>query len=643
MRNQVRYTRAAVPLEPGRMAETEILARLVLAATGMHGADPEAVDAMVVDQTLGKAVTEAHSPVHGRDPRELAGLLTGDNGPERRLDMMLRLGPYGDGFGARTDGLSLERLLAHPHGIDLGPLRSRLPQPLKTVSGKVELLPRPIADDLPRLKRALGERADGLVLVGRRHLRSNNSWLHNVPALTGGSNRCTLHIHPSDAERLGLVDGARVRVKGAGGAVTAPVEFTEGIRPGVVSLPHGWGHDRPGTRMSHASLDPGVNVNQLLDGSLLDRCRATRCSTAFPWSSRRSTHRADRGVHAVAGTSRVPAARTPPGTMPLPRDGPDGRSVSRGGPGPAAPRPAAPGPGVRSSPPGLRAHVSGGLWRTKITALVWGRTRLRGPGGKTMKAHDGMYIDGAWRPAAGPDVIEVVNPLDEQVVGRVPAGTADDVDAAVRAARAAFPSWAATSPAERAARLRALRDVLVARKDEIAETVTAELGAPLPFSQSVHVGMPILVAGSYAELAATHVFEERIGNSVGPPGADRGRGAITPGTPPHQIVAKVAPALAGCTVVLKPAEDTPLTAQIFAEASMSGRAGRGVQPRHRPGPGRGPGARRARGRRPGLLHGSPRSAGRSARRRGRRSRRSRWNWAASPRTSSCRARTSPGP
>ncbi|MFE0544373.1 molybdopterin oxidoreductase family protein [Streptomyces sp. NPDC058891] len=270
VRNQVRYTRAAVPLEPGRMAETEILARLVLAATGMHGADPEAVDAMVVDQTLGKAVTEAHSPVHGRDPRELAGLLTGDNGPERRLDMMLRLGPYGDGFGARTDGLSLERLLAHPHGIDLGPLRSRLPQPLKTVSGKVELLPRPIADDLPRLKRALGERADGLVLVGRRHLRSNNSWLHNVPALTGGSNRCTLHIHPSDAERLGLVDGARVRVKGAGGAVTVPVEFTEGIGPGVVSLPHGWGHDRPGTRMSHASLDPGVNVNQLLDGSLLD-------------------------------------------------------------------------------------------------------------------------------------------------------------------------------------------------------------------------------------------------------------------------------------------------------------------------------------------------------------------------------------
>nr|WSY56078.1 molybdopterin oxidoreductase family protein [Streptomyces sp. NBC_00886] len=270
VRNQVRYTRPAIPLEPGRMAETEIFARLILAATGMHGADPAAVDAMVIDQTLGKAVKEPHSPVHGRDPREVAAQLTGGTGPERRLDMMLRLGPYGDGFGVRPDGLSLEKLLAHPHGLDLGPLASRLPQPLKTRSGKVELLPRPIVDDLPRLRQAMSERSDGLVLVGRRHLRSNNSWMHNVPALTGGTNRCTLHIHPEDAERLGVVDGAPVRVKGAGGEVTAPAEITDGLRRGVVSLPHGWGHDRPGTRLSHAATDPGVNVNQLLDGSLLD-------------------------------------------------------------------------------------------------------------------------------------------------------------------------------------------------------------------------------------------------------------------------------------------------------------------------------------------------------------------------------------
>ncbi|MFF0009370.1 molybdopterin oxidoreductase family protein [Streptomyces tibetensis] len=270
VRNQVRYTRPAIPLEPGRMAETEILARLILAVTGMQGADPAAVDQMVIDQTLGKAVKDPHSPVYDSDPRELAGRLTGDTGPERRLDMMLRLGPYGDGFGARPDGLGLEQLLAHPHGIDLGPLRPRLPQPLKTRSGQVELLPGPIADDLPRLRAALAERPEGLVLVGRRHLRSNNSWMHNVPALTGGSNRCTLHLHPEDAERLGVEDGAAVRVKGAGGEVVAPAEVTDTVRRGVVSLPHGWGHDRPGTRLGHASKEPGVNVNQLLDGRLLD-------------------------------------------------------------------------------------------------------------------------------------------------------------------------------------------------------------------------------------------------------------------------------------------------------------------------------------------------------------------------------------
>ncbi|GAA3995417.1 molybdopterin oxidoreductase family protein [Streptomyces marokkonensis] len=270
VRNQVRYTRPAVPLEPGRMAETEILARLILAATGTHGTDPAAVDAMVIEQTLGKAVRDAHSPVHGRDPGGLTARLTGDNGPERRLDLMLRLGPYGDGFGARPDGLNLEKLLAHPHGIDLGPLRPRLPQPLKTRSGRVELLPGPISADLPRLRQALAERPAGLVLVGRRHLRSNNSWMHNIPTLTGGSNRCTLHLHPDDAERLGVSAGQSVRVKAAGGEVTAPAEVTDTVRPGVVSLPHGWGHDRPGTRLSHAAADPGVNVNQLLDGSMLD-------------------------------------------------------------------------------------------------------------------------------------------------------------------------------------------------------------------------------------------------------------------------------------------------------------------------------------------------------------------------------------
>ncbi|MET9117672.1 aldehyde dehydrogenase family protein [Streptomyces longwoodensis] len=184
-----------------------------------------------------------------------------------------------------------------------------------------------------------------------------------------------------------------------------------------------------------------------------------------------------------------------------------------------------------------------------------------------MKAHDGIYLDGAWRPALSGEVIDVVDPVDEQVIARVPAAGAEDVDAAVRAARAALPGWAATAPAERAARLSALRDALAARKDEIAETVTAELGAPLAFSQAVHAAVPITVAGSYADLAARHAFEEKVGNSTvfhEPVGVVA---AITPWNYPlHQVVAKVAPALAaGCTVVLKPAEDTPLVAQLFAE------------------------------------------------------------------------------
>ena len=284
VRNQVRYTRPALPLGEGLMDEAEILARLVLAVSGAHGAEPDAVDTGIIDRALGKAVADPLSPVHGRDPAGVSAELTGRTGAERRLDLMLRLGPYGEGFGADPDGLSLERLLAHPHGIDLGPLAPRVPEVLTTRSGRVELFPAPIAADLPRLRRALDGRTDpeALVLVGRRHLRSNNSWLHNVAALRGGSNVCTLQIHPEDAARLGLTDGAPATVTADGGELTVPVEVTDGVRTGVVSLPHGWGHNRPGTRMSVASAQPGVNVNQLLDGSRLDPLSGTAVLNAIP-------------------------------------------------------------------------------------------------------------------------------------------------------------------------------------------------------------------------------------------------------------------------------------------------------------------------------------------------------------------------
>ncbi|MGW2585088.1 molybdopterin oxidoreductase family protein [Streptomyces virginiae] len=273
VRNQARYSPAALPLADGRMDECEIHARLILAVSGLHGAPPEAVDERVISDALARAVTDPHSTLHGRDPQELARLLTGRTGPERRLDLMLRTGPY---------DLTLDDLLQAPHGIDLGPLQPRLPGALKTRSGRIELLPDPIADELPRLRAALADRPAALVLVGRRHLRSNNSWLHNVPALTGGSNRCTLQVHPQDADRLGLVDGGQARITADGGSLEVPVEVTDAIRSGVVSLPHGWGHDRAGSRLSVAAAVPGANVNQLLDGTRMDRLSGTAVLNGFP-------------------------------------------------------------------------------------------------------------------------------------------------------------------------------------------------------------------------------------------------------------------------------------------------------------------------------------------------------------------------
>ncbi|MEU8917992.1 molybdopterin-dependent oxidoreductase [Streptomyces nigrescens] len=282
VRNQARYTRPVLPLADGRPDECEIHARLILCAGGQDGADPGLVDAMVIDTALGKAVGDPHSPVYGRQPAALAQELTGLTGAERRLDMMLRLGPYGEGFGADPDGLSLDRLLAHPHGTDLGPLAPRVPGVLRTRSGAVELCPGPIAAEAARLRGRLTEAPGGVLLIGRRHLRSNNSWLHNVPALTGGSNRCTVQVHPDDAARLELTDGGLARLAGDGGALEVPVEITEAVRRGVVSLPHGWGHDRPGARLAVAAADPGVNVNQLNSGRLLDPLSGTAVLNGLP-------------------------------------------------------------------------------------------------------------------------------------------------------------------------------------------------------------------------------------------------------------------------------------------------------------------------------------------------------------------------
>jgi anaerobic selenocysteine-containing dehydrogenase len=281
VRNNARYTPAVLPLAEGRPDECEILSRLTLIIKGLGAdADPTLVDDEAIAAKLGREVADPDSPVAGRTVEELTAMLPDGPGYERRLDMMLRLGPYGDGFGATPDGLTLQRLKDNPHGIDLGALTRQIPEVLRTPSGMVELAPEPILADIPRLHASLVSRDDGFLLIGRRQLRSNNSWMHNLPALSGGSNQCTLQIHPDDASRLGVTDLAVVT--GPGGKLEVPVEITDAIRPGVVSLPHGWGHTAPGTRMSVAARNPGVNVNSLFDDSLLDPLSGNAVLNAVP-------------------------------------------------------------------------------------------------------------------------------------------------------------------------------------------------------------------------------------------------------------------------------------------------------------------------------------------------------------------------
>lgn len=283
IRNIVNYSPPVVPLPPGRPDEWEILLTVAGIAAGQGpDVDVDAFDALVARTLLEQLVRADGSRIAGRDADELWPSLEGRRGPERLLDLLLRAGPYGDGFGAHADGLTLAVLEEHPHGIDLGALTPRIPEVLTTASGRVELAPPPIVADLDRVAEALDAGDDGLVLVGRRHLRTNNSWMHNLPMLRKGRELCTLHVHPDDAGRLGLADGGEARVSSRVGSVVAPVEVTEDLAPGVVSLPHGFGHDLPGVVQEVARERPGVNSNLLTDERDIDVLSGTAVLNGIP-------------------------------------------------------------------------------------------------------------------------------------------------------------------------------------------------------------------------------------------------------------------------------------------------------------------------------------------------------------------------
>jgi anaerobic selenocysteine-containing dehydrogenase len=278
LRNVANYSPPVFPLEPGQLDEWQILSKLALAAQGLGAdADPALADDAAIRVLVDRAVADPCSPLHERDTDDVLAALAPRTGPERILDFMLRAGPY---------RLTLDTLLEHPHGVDLGPLEPRLPEVLRTPSGMVELAPGPLVADVERLRASLARAADGddgtLVLIGRRHLRSNNSWMHNIGTLVKGKARCTLQVNPADAAGIGLEDGGAARVSSRTGALVAPVELTDAVAPGVVSLPHGWGHDLPGVAMAVAQAHPGVNSNLLADDQAYDELSGNAVLNGIP-------------------------------------------------------------------------------------------------------------------------------------------------------------------------------------------------------------------------------------------------------------------------------------------------------------------------------------------------------------------------
>lgn len=277
VRNIAKWSWAAVSASSDSPPAWEVMLQIGAGLLGLEGRATKEVDDMMFAQVAQTAV-KRNRHWEGLSVEEVVLSLAESTGPERVIDMLLRLGPYGDGFGRNPSGLTLGRVKDAPHGIDLGPLEPRLGEILNTPSGKVELAPNLMMNDLPRLRDHIAGSAaseEEMLLVGRRNLRTSNSFMHNLPALVKGRNPCTLQVSPHDAARLGIADGSAARVTSRVGSVIAPVEVTADLMPGVVSLPHGWGHDVEETRLSVAKAHSGVNTNFLTDNQAYDSASGT--------------------------------------------------------------------------------------------------------------------------------------------------------------------------------------------------------------------------------------------------------------------------------------------------------------------------------------------------------------------------------
>jgi anaerobic selenocysteine-containing dehydrogenase len=274
VRNVAKWSWPVVPAPPGCPETWQVLSRLAAGLMGMGDAPAKAVDDFIFRRVAEGALGEG-CPWPGLALEEVTAKLDRAIGPERIVDLLLRIGPYGDGFGRRADGLTLAKVQAEPHGIDLGPLEPRLPEILDTASGRIELAPPAMIHDVARLRERMAKPTGGMLLIGRRDLRCSNSFMHNLPALVKGRNRCTLQVSRQDAGRIGLLDGGSARVTSRVGSLVAPIEVSDDLMPGVVSLPHGWGHDVEEARLTVAKAHAGVNANILTDDRAYDVASGT--------------------------------------------------------------------------------------------------------------------------------------------------------------------------------------------------------------------------------------------------------------------------------------------------------------------------------------------------------------------------------
>ncbi len=264
-RNHARYSAPVLPRPDGQPEEWQTLLKLTAIVQG-QGAQQDAN--LLDDQQFADDANRLFGP-HAAAVIAATGSL---RGPQRGLDVALRSGPYGDQFGLKPEGLNLQKVMAASDsgGIDLGELQPRIPEMLRTPSGKVELAPPLLLQDLERAAQDLRAPAPDLVIIGRRDVRTNNSWMHNLPTLAKGPFRCTALVHPIDAARYGVQDGGMATLRNGHRNVKAQVQFCTDMMPGVVSLPHGWGHNLPGAQLRVAAERPGANINALLDDQLRD-------------------------------------------------------------------------------------------------------------------------------------------------------------------------------------------------------------------------------------------------------------------------------------------------------------------------------------------------------------------------------------